>query len=152
MLKESKIKRLRKIIKSNSFFIICSDSSIKVEDSLQLRQELSKLNLYCYRVNNKLLQNVYKKSIFKNYVCSVHGSIMLVISSQKNMCSNFSVIKNELTKFNIDILGVYFNFKIYSINQLQNFFYLSYDKNVIVLYKTFRSFLKRPLYKFIEPS
>jgi hypothetical protein len=77
---------------------------------------------------------------------------MLVISSQKNMCSNFSVIKNELTKLNIDILGVYFNFKIYSINQLQNFFYLSYDKNVIVLYKTFRSFLKRPLYKFIEPS
>jgi hypothetical protein len=141
---------LQKYIKDNSFFIVCNDSSILVSNFLHLNQELLKLNLVCYRVNNKLLQNIYKDSIFNNYLESINGSILLVFSNKKNMCFNFRDIKSTLIKLNINIFCIYFNYKIYSIQQLNNFHYFNYEKNILLLYDTFINFINKPSYKFIK--
>ena len=50
-LKESKVKKLKKILNTNIFFIICNTSSITSDKFLKLTQGLIKLNLYCYKVN-----------------------------------------------------------------------------------------------------
>merc|ERR1712127_992126 len=101
-----------------------------------------KLNLYCYRVNNKLLKNVYRNSIFKNYVNSLSGSLMLVLIKQGEIDINFSSTYKEFKKYNIAIFGVCLNYKIYSIKQLENLNALNYDKNISLLNRTLKNLLK----------
>jgi ribosomal protein L10 len=150
VLKESKVKKLKKILNTNIFFIICNNSSITSDNGLKLTQELLKLNLYCYRINSKLLKRVCRESIFKNYANSVNGSCMLILVKQDHTISNYVVIRNELKKYKIEILGVYFNYKVYSINQLKKLFYLNYEQNMELFYISLKTLLRMPCSKFIK--
>jgi hypothetical protein len=149
-LKESRLKRLEKILETNIFFIVCNNSSVTSEKLLKLTQGLFKLNLYCYRINNKLLKNVYTKTILKNYINSVNGSLMLVLLRNGSMPYNFMAVVNELKTYKIDVLYVYFNYKIYSINQLKELSYLNYESNIGLFYITLKNLLKIPCCKFIK--
>jgi len=149
-LKESKVKKLKKILNTNIFFIICNNSSITSDKFLKLTQELIKLNLYCYKINNKLLKRVYKDSIFKNYVNSINGSFMLILVKQGCITSNYNVISAELKKYKIEILGVYFNYKLYSINQLKKLSYLNYERNMELFHISLKTLLTTPCSKFIK--
>jgi len=149
-LKESKVKKLKKILNTNIFFIICNTSSITSDKFLKLTQGLIKLNLYCYKVNNKLLKRVYKDSIFKNYANSINGSFMLILVKQDCITSNYIVISKELKKYKIEPLGVYFNYKLYSINQLKKLFYLNYERNMELFHISLKTLLKTPCSKFIK--
>jgi len=149
-LKESKVKKLKKILNTNIFFIICNTSSITSDKFLKLTQGLIKLNLYCYKVNNKLLKRVYKDSIFKNYANSINGSFMLILVKQDCITSNYIVISKELKKYKIEPLGVYFNYKLYSINQLKKLFYLNYERNMELFHISLKTLLKMPCSKFIK--
>ena len=149
-LKESKVKKLKKILNTNIFFIICNNSSITSDKFLKLTQELIKLNLYCYKINNKLLKRVYKDSIFKNYVNSINGSFVLILVKQGCITSNYNVISAELRKYKIEILGVYFNYKLYSINQLKKLSYLNYERNMELLHTSLKTLLTTPCSKFIK--
>lgn len=149
-LKESKVKKLKKILNTNIFFIICNNSSITSDKFLKLTQGLIKLNLYCYKVNNKLLKRVYKDSIFKNYANSINGSFMLILVKQDCITSNYIVISKELKKYKIEPLGVYFNYKLYSINQLKKLFYLNYERNMELFHISLKTLLKMPCSKFIK--
>jgi ribosomal protein L10 len=148
--KKFKVKKLKKILSTNIFFIVCNNSSGTSDKCLELAQKLSKLNLYCYSVNTKLLKNVYKESIFKNYVNSINGSIMLVLANKDCNISNFSGIITELTECKIDVLGVYFNYKMYTLNQLRKLIYLSHEKNLVLLCHTLKNLLRLPCSKFIK--
>merc|ERR1712032_1728592 len=112
ILKKSKIKRLKEILNNNKFFIVCNKSSMKTEKFVKLSQSLFNMNLYCHTINNQLLKNIYKRSIFINYVNSINGSIVFVL--EKKVKENFVSIIKELKKYNIDIIGVYYNYRIYS--------------------------------------
>lgn len=149
-LKESKVKKLKKILNTNIFFIICNNSSITSDKFLKLTQELIKLNLYCYKINNKLLKRVYKDSIFKNYVNSINGSFMLILVKQGCITSNYNVISAELKKYKIEILGVYFNYKLYSINQLKKLSYLNHERNMELFHISLKTLLTMPCSKFIK--
>jgi ribosomal protein L10 len=148
--KKFKVKKLKKILSTNIFFIVCNNSSGTSDKCLELAQKLSKLNLYCYRVNNKLLKNVYKESIFKNYVNSINGSIMLVLVNKGCNVSNFGVIITELKEYKIDVLGIYFNSKMYTLNQLRKLFYLNHEKNFGLFCHTLKNLLRLPCSKFIK--
>jgi ribosomal protein L10 len=149
-LKESKVKKLKKILNTNIFFIICNNSSITSDKFLKLTQELIKLNLYCYKINNKLLKRVYKDSIFKNYVNSINGSFVLILVKQGCITSNYNVISAELRKYKIEILGVYFNYKLYSINQLKKLSYLNYERNMELFHASLKTLLTMPCSTFIK--
>ena len=149
-LKESKVKKLKKILNTNIFFIICNTSSITSDKFLKLTQELIKLNLYCYKINNKLLKRVYKDSIFKNYVNSINGSFVLILVKQGCITSNYNVISAELRKYKIEILGVYFNYKLYSINQLKKLSYLNYERNMELFHASLKTLLTMPCSTFIK--
>jgi hypothetical protein len=151
LLKESKVKRLKKILETNSFFIVCNNSSLTFEKFLRLNQKLLNSNLCCLKVNTKLLKYVYNRSIFKNYINSLSGSIMLILI-KKPGCLNFNFrnVVCELKEYKVDILGVCYNYTMYSGPQLNKLTYLSYDKNVELLYRTFRHVLKKPCSKFIK--
>jgi ribosomal protein L10 len=137
-------------LNTNIFFIICNTSSITSDKFLKLTQGLIKLNLYCYKVNNKLLKRVYKDSIFKNYANSINGSFMLILVKQDRITSNYIVISKELKKYKIEPLGVYFNYKLYSINQLKKLFYLNYERNMELFHISLKTLLKTPCSKFIK--
>merc|ERR1712151_344457 len=97
ILKRYKIKILKEILKNNQFFIICNKSSIKTENFIILSQRLFNMNLYCHSVNNQLLKNIYKRSIFKNYVNSISGSIVLIlVRKEKNVKGDFVLLIREL--------------------------------------------------------
>jgi hypothetical protein len=137
-------------LNTNIFFIICNTGSITSDKFLKLTQGLIKLNFYCYKINNKLLKRVYNDSIFKNYANSLNGSLMLVLVKGDRIKSNYIDISNELKKYNIEPLGVYFNYKLYSINQLKKLFYLNYERNMELFHITLKTLLRRPCSKFIK--
>lgn len=152
-LKESKVKRLEKILKNNRFFIVCNNSPITTDNFLRLSQGLLKFNLYCFRINNKLFRNVLKHSIFNNYVNSISGPIMLVFKKsgcKDNKGFNFSAVQSELKRFKIDILGVCLNYKIYSSSQLSKFIYFDYNKNMVLFYNILKIMLIKSISKFIK--
>jgi hypothetical protein len=109
------------------------------------------MNLYCYAVNNQLLKNIYKKSIFFNFVNSISGSVLLLLLREgKNIEVNLKVIVMELKKYNIDVFGIYYNYQIYSMQQLKRLQYLDYDRNIQLFYCTLRNLVVAPIYKFVE--
>jgi hypothetical protein len=78
---------------------------------------------------------------------------MLVLKKadcKDNKGFNFSVIQNELQMFNIDILGVCLNYKIYSASQLRKFVYFDYNKNIILFYNILKVMLRKSISKFIK--
>merc|ERR1712113_651804 len=149
ILKKSKIKRLKEILNDNKFFIVCNKSSMKTENFVKLSQSLLNMNLYCHTINNQLLKNIYKRSIFINYVNSISGSIVLVLEN-KNVRGNFISIVKELNKYNIDVIAIYYNYQIYSIQQLIRLQFLNYEGNLLLFYQTLRNLLTIPVYMFIE--
>jgi len=60
---------------------------------------------------------------------------MLVLEKDSAITKNFNflLVTNELKKYKVDILGVCFNYKIYSAPQLSNFIYFSYDEYIFIL-------------------
>merc|ERR1712151_84616 len=151
ILKKYKIKILKEILKNNQFFIICNKSSIKTENFIILSQRLFNMNLYCHSVNNQLLKNIYKRSIFKNYVNSISGSIVLIlVRKEKNVKGDFVLLIRELKKYNIDVIGVYYNYRIYSIQQLIRLQSLNYEGNIQLFYQALKNLVIFPIYKFIE--
>jgi len=151
ILKKSKIKRLKEILNDNKFFIVCNKSSMKTENFVKLSQSLLNMNLYCHTINNQLLKNIYKRSIFINYVNSISGSIVLVLEKKnKNVRGNFISIVKELNKYNIDVIAIYYNYQIYSIQQLIRLQFLNYEGNLLLFYQTLRNLLTIPVYMFIE--
>merc|ERR1712050_79215 len=148
VLKKSKIKRLKEILNDNKFFIVCNKSSMKTENFVKLSQSLLNMNLYCHTINNQLLKNIYKRSIFVN---SISGSIVLVLEKKdKNVRGNFISIVKELNKYNIDVIAIYYNYQIYSIQQLIRLQFLNYEGNLLLFYQTLRNLLTIPVYMFIE--
>jgi len=152
ILKKSKIKRLKRVLNNNNnFFIITNNSSIKTEDFIKFSQSLFTMNLYCYAVNNQLLKSIYKKSIFLNFVNSISGSVLLLLLREgKNIDVNLKVIVMELKKYNIDVIGIYYNYQIYSMQQLKSLQYLNYGRNIQLFYFTLRNLVIAPVYKFLE--
>ena len=93
---------------------------------------------------------VYKDSIFKNYVNSINGSFVLILVKQGCITSNYNVISAELRKYKIEILGVYFNYKLYSINQLKKLSYLNYERNMELFHASLKTLLTMPCSTFIK--
>merc|ERR1711981_271334 len=153
VLKKSKIKRLKEILNNNKFFIVCNKSSMKTENFVRLSQSLLNMNLYCHTINNQLLKNIYKRSIFINYVNSISGSIVLVLEKKdKNVRGSFISIVKELNKYNIDVIAIYYNYQIYSTQQLIRLQFLNYEGNLLLFYQTLRNLLTIPVCKFIEKN
>jgi hypothetical protein len=121
------------------------------EDYIKLKQKLLKFNLFYCKLNNNLLRNKFKYSIFENYINIINGSLIL-IRFFNDIDFNFLILKNELNKSNINILCLYLNYKIYSLQQINNLYYLTYQQNIILLRHTLVSFLQKPCSSFITKN
>jgi hypothetical protein len=96
------------------------------------------------------VKRVYKDSIWKNNANSINGPFMSILVKQGRISSNYIVISNELKKYKIEPLGVYLNYKLYSINQLKKLFYLNYERNIELFHISLKTLLKMPCSKFIK--
>ena len=149
-LKKLKIKKLRKLLKSNRFFIMCNVNSIQSEKFAKFSQEMIKMKLSHYRVNTKLLKNVLRFSIFQNYANSVMGSVLLIHSKEDLHSVNFKALLTFLDSYKIVVFGVYLDYNVYSINQVTNLSSLSLDKNISLLLLSLNKLLSSFCSTFIK--
>jgi len=87
-----------------------------------------------------------KNSMLKNVLVLTHGPIILLTNNYNNTKLTFK----ELDNINplINLLGFGLNNKIYSKKQIKNLKKMSYRENVSLLYKSMRTVIKIPYYKF----
>lgn len=149
-LKKLKIKKLRKVLKANRFFIMCNVNSIHAEKFSKFSQEMLKMKLSYYRVNTKLLKNVFRLSIFQNYANSIMGSVLLIYSKEDLHSVNFKALLAFLDSYKIVVFGVYLDYNVYSINQVINLSDLSLDKNIFLLLLSLNKLLSFPCSTFIK--
>ena len=149
-LKKLKIKKLRKLLKANRFFIMCNVNSIQAEKFAKFSQEMIKMKLSHYRVNTKLLKNVLRFSIFQNYANSVMGSVLLIYSKEDLHSVNFKALLTFLDSYKIVVFGVYLDYNVYSINQVTNLSSLSLDKNIFLLLLSLNKLLSSFCSTFIK--
>merc|ERR1712066_871310 len=68
-----------------------------------------------------------------------------------NMNLYCHTINNQvLNKYNIDVIAIYYNYQIYSTQQLIRLQFLNYEGNLLLFYQTLRNLLTIPVCKFIE--
>jgi hypothetical protein len=107
LLKESQKKRLQKRLKKNSIFFLCNNITINAENLIRFYQKLLQLNIKNYKVSNKLLKKILKKSIFISYTNTINGSIIFIEFKQFIKYSLLIVLR-ELTKYKINVLCLHF--------------------------------------------
>ena len=149
-LKKFKIKRLTKMIETESFFIMCNVSSIKSENSLKFAQEMLRLKLDYYRVNTKLLKHIFKSSMFKNYTNCISGTVVIIKAKEKELDVNFRTILNLFRLYDVNMFGLYLSPNVYSFNQVKEMSFLNHKKNVSFFRDSLINFLRIPCSKFIK--
>jgi ribosomal protein L10 len=128
-LKKLKIKKLRKVLTANRFFIMCNINSIQAEKLSKFSHEMLKMKLSHCRVNTKLLKNVLRISIFQNYANSIMGSVLLIYSKEDLHSLNLNALLIFLNSYKIVVFGVYLDYNVYSISQVINLPDTNLEKN-----------------------
>ena len=134
-IKHYKRLKIKKIFKNYHFFLLYN--TITPTNNIKINQELKKLNLTHYKLQNTLIKQIFKNSIYKNYQPLFNGLIILVFP-------NSNINLKSLKKLNdiFTLIGIKINNKIYPINCIKSLNNLEYDKNCLNLLKTLKTSLK----------
>lgn len=146
-LNNYKIVKLKQYLKNNKITYFVHVNDLNNKTWLRVEQQLYKLNLQYYKINNSAFKYVIKNSIFSNYEGLVKGSLCLIQEKQNK--TNKISIKNilKLDK-NIVLIGIKLNNKFYSTTQINNMVTLNYNKNIEILNRTFKKSLQKLYWKF----
>lgn len=141
-IKKYKLNRLKKHFKKNFFLIYFGSDEHSINEQT-LQQNLKKLYLKYYHVNNSLIKKILSFSIFKNYKIIAQGKTLFIYFKNFDTSSNLK-IKN-LTKLssNIYLLGIKLNNKIYKIAQIKKISAFSYHSNIQFLNLLLKSNIKK---------
>ena len=144
--KHYKLKKTKTFFQKESFFLIYTSNNLNSKNCLKLKQTLQKNNLQSTNISNKLAKNFIENSIFKKFSIMLTGSLCLVKMKNHNKINK--TIKELLVLDNsITLIGLKFNKKIYSTNQITNFQLLNYSQNMVTLTKSLNKLVKLPHYK-----
>ena len=139
-LNNYKITRLKHFIKTIKLSVFCHVTSLNAKNWLKVKQFLIYETLNFQRLYNILIKNIIHKSVFKNFIGLINGSIFCInIQIKKDFfffLKKFLKINSELT-----ILCIRINNRMYSIVQFINIKNLNYIFNIFKLYKVFKNLL-----------
>jgi ribosomal protein L10 len=146
-LKTYKLYKVKHFLKTPPLILFFHTLNLKSVNWLEIEQNLLKLNLKYYKIQNTLTKNVIKNSVFSNISPIINGALCFIYPKNLN---KFNDDFQKLSKMNktMLILGVKLNKNLYSAPQLSNISTLNYKKNIIILNKTLKTFLKTPYQKF----
>jgi ribosomal protein L10 len=144
--KTYKLYKVKHFLKNPPLIFFFHVLNLKSKNWLKIEQNLLKLNLKYYKIKNTLAKRVIKKSIFLNFSTFINGAICVIYP--KNFKITNDVQKLLKTNQTMPLLNVKLNKNFYSKEQLSTISTLNYKKNVKILNKTLKTFLKTPYYKF----
>ena len=146
-LKNYKLYKVKYFLKNPPLILFFHTLNLKSVNWLKIEQDLLNFNLKYYKIQNTLTKYAVTNSIFLNLVSILNGSLCFIYPKDLNKLNNDV---QKLLKINktMPVLGLKLNKNIYSAFQLSNLSTLNYKKNIIVLNKTFKMYLKTPYYKF----
>ncbi len=139
IFKKSYNLKMKSYFKDNNFFYICNGTSLSFKSQIAIEQDFLKLNLKCYKINNKLTVRLIKTSIYKNISLMINGlTIFVGITKDQATISRISDSRSQT----LIPLGIRFNNKIYSTTQLKNLTKFDYKIEIVLLHKTLKTLLK----------
>ena len=146
-LKTYKLYKVKNFIKNPPLILIFHTLNLKTTDWLKIEQNLINSDLKYYKIRNTLAKHVLKNSVFLNFSTVLNGSLCFIYpKNNKNFNNNFQKL-SKISK-TMPILTLKLNKKMYSSPQLSNISTLNYKKNISILNKTLKTFIKTPYYKF----
>ena len=125
--------KIRNLFKKNKFFLIFFCNKYKFSDLIKIRQNLKKINLNAYKIDNSILINLIYKSIFLNFKSIFTGSSLIVFVKK-----NVKFLKNLNKTFSLFLISIKLKNKIYTFSQLKNINNLCFLKNSFELKNTIK--------------
>lgn len=119
---------IKKFIKNKNFSIFLNGLNKNSEKMLFLTQKLKSLNLFFYKINNKVTKKVVKNSIYYCFKNLFNNSLFLLNYNNKKILIK-SVFMNNLYVLFPVILFFKLNNKFYIFNKINNFYSFHYFQN-----------------------
>ena len=133
-LKDYKLLKTKKYIKNTNLFFVISGININSKNSIEIQQDLTRINFKCYKIFNKTSTKILDKSIYRNSKHIIIGLIFFVEPKKQNKISK-KMIFHHFGNLKFILLKVKLNNQIYLLNQFKNVNILSYIKNKLLLYQ-----------------
>ena len=113
------------------FFLLFYDLKSVNENQIKINQELQYLKLARLKLQNSLTQKLIRISIFKKYNLMIKGSVSLIkMCNQKKHMYIYNFKKLKSINHNLFLAGIRLNTRIYSMYQVKNITFVTYDFNV----------------------
>lgn len=119
---------IKKFIKNKNFSIFLNGLNKNSEKMLFLTQKLKSLNLFFYKINNKVTKKVVKNSIYYCFKNLFNNSLFLLNYNNKKILIKSVFINNLYVLFPV-ILFFKLNNKFYIFNKINNFYSFHYFQN-----------------------
>ena len=145
--KRYKLSKVKNFIKKNPVLFIHHTLNLNSKSWNKIEKKLNTAGLKYYKLNNTLANHTLINSVFVNYKPLLSGSLCFVYPKTIH---DFDSNPQGIIQLNktMPVLAVKLNKKIYSKNQISNITTLNYKKNIQILNKTLKNFIKTPYYKF----
>ena len=146
-LNSYKYNKIRTILKKKSFFFFFHINNLTLKDFKELKKQLKKTNLKCYKISNNILIKNMNNSKFKNLIPLVNGPIIIIyFKSSTPMTKNLLLTQILKIHSSLQFLCLKINGKIYTLKQIKNLKNLIYLDNAILLQKILKNFNKNFMY------
>lgn len=140
-LKDYKFYKIEKILKESSLLFFYQSSNLNFLNWIyKIEQILRPLNLNYYRVQNTFTKKIIKRSIFLNILSIINSNILLIKPDSINLLNFKKLLKLSSI---LTFLGLKLNNKFYNLSVLNNLNYISYTKNITLLYIVLKSNIKK---------
>jgi len=133
-LKDYKILKTKKYIKTNSVFFFANGTSKNSLDWLSTEQDLKTVKFNYYKLFNKTGIKTLNNSIYKN-VRSIVNGLTFFIKPNSNKPLLKQTVANSLDSLLFELLLIKFNNKLYPSSVFENLYAFNYKKTKLLLYQ-----------------
>ena len=140
-LKDYKIFKTKKYIKTTCFFFFFNGIMLNSNDWIKTKQKLKKINFNCYKIFNKTSTKIVKNSIYKNTTPMING-ITFFVKVENNQQISKKILLHDFENLLFVFLSTKLNNKIYFLNQVKKINIFIYYKNKLLLSQFLMTCLK----------
>lgn len=140
-LKQYKTSKLNSYIKTSTLFFVFHGVNLKLNNWTWIEQELVKLKLKCYRLNNTFIKIVLFNSILINLKFVLNGpSFFIKLAPQTSKYLEVKLAFSNINKL-MTFLCLRINNKLYMYKQLQRISKINYLNSIQKIKHFLQSFL-----------
>jgi hypothetical protein len=136
--------KTKSIIKKNKFLLFSIGANQNASNWITLEQNLHKLNIDYIKIYNNITTKILQKSITKKLKNAINSTFFFLKhrNTTKIIKSN---LLNEINTNKFNVITIYLNKKLYSVNQFKKINSYHYKKNMAIMYQFLSATLKSSL-------